>query len=163
MAGATAAIKPPITASATSSMLRAAAAGGTPLARIHRTGGPSTVHSTTASAPNGCYIVQGISYNVNYANINSVGGSFRWNTATTSTRECNSLAGYGAGCVCRVGARTPPSCTPLVNVSATARVAADFWASECAFVPAIAEMVRVDMGDVTDYFQPTKGQPPPLN
>ncbi len=49
MAGATAAITPPMTPTATRRIDSAAAAGGRPLSRSHRTGGHNTVDTITAS------------------------------------------------------------------------------------------------------------------
>lgn len=47
----------------------------------------------------------------------------------------------------------------MVVVNATGTVALDtvFWSEACKSVPLTAEYVRVEMGDVTDYFRPLPG------
>ena len=54
-------------------------------------------------------------------------GRFRWSTASSSVRECNSQLGYGAGCVCRVGARTPGSCVADPYHTGTMGTGSQVW------------------------------------
>merc|ERR1712151_970007 len=45
--------------------------------------------------------------------------------------------------------------TTLVDVSGSQRADVSFWASQCSKIPGTARIIRIDMGDVIDYFKPT--------
>jgi len=54
-------------------------------------------------------------------------------------------------------ARAPKVCTSFANVTSHKKVDKSWWAGKCPNIPDGASMIRVDMGDVIDYFKPVVG------
>lgn len=50
------------------------------------------------------------------------------------------------------------TCTKLIDVPGSQLANTAFWANHCSNIPAGAQMIRIDMGNVTDYFKPIVGK-----